>query len=43
MFNQFIKIVAKKPHLCTINVVSWRTMPNDYKENCWNIIEVLKF
>ena len=42
-FNQFIKIVARRHHLCPINVVSWCTMPNDYKENCWNIIEVLKF
>ena len=43
IFNRFAGIVARKPNLSPINYLNWHKVPNDYKEKCWTIIEVLKF
>ncbi|XP_028101154.1 uncharacterized protein LOC114300488 [Camellia sinensis] len=39
IFSRFIGTIARKPHLCPIKYKNWHDVPDQYKEDCWNIIE----
>ncbi|CAL5426235.1 unnamed protein product [Camellia sinensis] len=39
IFSRFIGTIARKPHLCPIKYKNWHEVPDQYKEDCWNIIE----
>ncbi|GMP36288.1 hypothetical protein CsSME_00008466 [Camellia sinensis var. sinensis] len=41
IFSRFIGTIARKPHLCPIKYKNWHEVPDQYKEDCWNIIEVI--
>ncbi|CAL5374259.1 unnamed protein product [Camellia sinensis] len=39
IFSRFMGTIARKPHLCPIKYKNWHDVPDQYKEDCWNIIE----
>ena len=38
---RWLGIVARKPDICPINYRSWHSMPLQYKNRCWEAIQVL--
>ena len=39
-FSRWLGIVARKPDMCPINFRSWPKMPLQYKNRCWEAIQV---
>ena len=37
---KWLGIVARKPDMCPINYRSWHSMPLQYKNRCWEAIQV---
>ena len=38
---KWLGTVARKPYMCPINYRSWHSMPLQYKNQCWEAIQVL--
>ena len=41
-FIGFMGTIAQKPHMCPIRFLNWKDMPEEFKEECWRVVEVLK-
>ncbi|KAK9985416.1 hypothetical protein SO802_030367 [Lithocarpus litseifolius] len=41
-FTGFLGTIARKPHMCPIRYLNWKVMPEENKEECWRLVEVLK-
>ena len=41
-FIGFLGTIARKPHMCLIRYLNWKDMPEELKEECWHVVEVLK-
>ena len=39
-FSRWLGTVARKPDMCPINFRSWPKMPLQYKNRCWEAIQV---
>ena len=39
---KWLGTVARKPDMCPINYRSWHSMPLQYKNRCWEAIQVLR-
>ncbi|KAK9991111.1 hypothetical protein SO802_026096 [Lithocarpus litseifolius] len=38
---KWLGTVARKPDMCPINYRSWHSMPRQYKNRCWETVQVL--
>ena len=41
-FIGFMGTIARKPHMCPIRFLNWKDMLEEFKEECWRVVEVLK-
>ena len=40
-FTGFLGTIARKPHMCPIRFLNWKDMAEEFKEDCWHLVEVL--
>ncbi|XP_075650322.1 uncharacterized protein LOC142620904 [Castanea sativa] len=38
-FTGFLGTIAQKPHMCPIRYLNWKNMPEEFKEECWRVVE----
>nr|POE70816.1 hypothetical protein CFP56_45452 [Quercus suber] len=38
-FTGFLGTIARKPHMCPIKYLDWKTMPKELKEECWRTVK----
>lgn len=38
-FTGFLGTIARKPHMCPIRYLNWKDMPEEFKEECWRLVE----
>ncbi|XP_030970410.1 uncharacterized protein LOC115990756 [Quercus lobata] len=38
-FTGFLGTIARKPHMCPIRFLNWKDMPEEFKEECWRLVE----
>ena len=41
-FTGFLGTIVRKPRMCLIRYLTWKDMPEELKEECWCLVEVLK-
>ena len=41
-FTGWLGTIARKPHLCPIKYKNWTRMPDEFKEQIWDIVQVFK-
>ena len=41
-FTSFLGMIVWKPHMGPIRYFNWKDMPEELKEECWRVVEVLK-
>ncbi|KAK9983749.1 hypothetical protein SO802_033274 [Lithocarpus litseifolius] len=41
-FTGFLGTIVWKPHMCPIRYLNWKDMPEENKEECWRLVEMLK-
>ena len=41
-FTGLLGTIARKPHMCPIRFLNWKDLLEEFKEECWRVVEVLK-